>query len=341
MATQDCATLGYTETSCNGGKGVKCPFGNKWCCFETEESVCSQNGFKYACSGTGYSGGSGDSCGGKYKKCNCQSGYEWSGSACKKESCSSSYKYTCSATGYAGGAGSACGGKYAQCTCVSGYEWKDGACQQQSVSCTIGALYYSDGKCYDEYIASKTLLGVVIYEKSSGSNGWIMTINPIQTDIVWATKTKVIPGLNECASISCLTDIQASCTNTDIITAYGNSSIYPAAWVAKNYKPAGTPSGKDWCLPSGGLLKTALDNSSNFTKVNDGIIAAKGTILGEVSHTYEFILSSSVYDYGGEGDDSVWSFYAGMNGLFNMTDSGMRSSSKYRESFSVRPVMAF
>ena len=28
VATQDCETLGYTETSCNGGKGVKCPFGN-------------------------------------------------------------------------------------------------------------------------------------------------------------------------------------------------------------------------------------------------------------------------------------------------------------------------
>ena len=32
VATQDCETLGYTETSCNGGKGVKCPFGNKWAC---------------------------------------------------------------------------------------------------------------------------------------------------------------------------------------------------------------------------------------------------------------------------------------------------------------------
>ncbi len=147
VATQDCATLGYTEISCNGGKGVKCPFGNKWCCFETEESVCSQNGFKYACSGTGYSGGSGDSCGGKYKKCNCKSGYKWSGSACKKESCSSSYKYTCSGTGYAGGAGSACGGKYTQCTCASGYEWKDGTCQKKEVlNGADGDVYKCNGK---------------------------------------------------------------------------------------------------------------------------------------------------------------------------------------------------
>ena len=85
VATQDCETLGYTETSCNGGKGVKCPFGNKWACLATEESVCSQNGFKYACSGTGYSGGNGDSCGGKYKKSNCVSGYEWKGESCQKK----------------------------------------------------------------------------------------------------------------------------------------------------------------------------------------------------------------------------------------------------------------
>lgn len=36
VATQDCATLGYTQTSCSGGKGVKCPFGNKWFCAETQ-----------------------------------------------------------------------------------------------------------------------------------------------------------------------------------------------------------------------------------------------------------------------------------------------------------------
>ena len=73
VATQDCATLGYTETSCNGGKGVKCPFGNKWACLGADEKACcTKNGFKYTCIGTGYSGGNGDSCDGKYKKCNIQ-----------------------------------------------------------------------------------------------------------------------------------------------------------------------------------------------------------------------------------------------------------------------------
>ncbi len=31
VATQDCATLGYTEISCESG-GIKCPFGNAWAC---------------------------------------------------------------------------------------------------------------------------------------------------------------------------------------------------------------------------------------------------------------------------------------------------------------------
>ena len=51
----------------------------------TEESVCADNGFKYTCSGAEYSGGNGDSCGGKYKKCNCVSGYEWKGESCQKK----------------------------------------------------------------------------------------------------------------------------------------------------------------------------------------------------------------------------------------------------------------
>ena len=89
VATQDCETLGYTETSCNGGKGVKCPFGNKWACFKTdseiEQQFCDKYGFQYTCSGTGYSGGSGLACSGKYTACNCADGYEWKDGSCQKQ----------------------------------------------------------------------------------------------------------------------------------------------------------------------------------------------------------------------------------------------------------------
>ena len=84
VATQDCATLGYTETSCSGGSGVKCPFGNKWACFKSESEVCQQYGFTLSCTGTGYSGGSGSACSGKYTACTCTSGYEWKDGSCQE-----------------------------------------------------------------------------------------------------------------------------------------------------------------------------------------------------------------------------------------------------------------
>ena len=85
VATQDCETLGYTETSCNGGKGVKCPFGNKWACIGISTEECSELGFTYTCSGTGYSGGSGTACNGKYTTCTCASGYNWKDGSCQKQ----------------------------------------------------------------------------------------------------------------------------------------------------------------------------------------------------------------------------------------------------------------
>ena len=85
VATQDCETLGYTETSCNGGKGVKCPFGNWWACIGISTEECSELGFTYTCSGTGYSGGSGTACNGKYTTCTCASGYNWKDGSCQKQ----------------------------------------------------------------------------------------------------------------------------------------------------------------------------------------------------------------------------------------------------------------
>lgn len=164
-----------------------------------------------------------------------------------------------------------------------------------------------------------------------------MTHNPIATNITWGGNRTDIPGLTNIASESDLTDIQASCNNTDIITAYGDSSTYQPAWVAKNYKPSGTPNGKSWCLPSGGLLKTALDSSDNFTKFNNAILEIKSeagtkaaTILGAVDYGVEHIWSSSEISSTG-----AWVFYATTSGSFSMFDSAKTND------FSVRPVMEF
>ena len=90
VETTNCETLGYTETTCNGGKGVKCPFGNKWACLgvneeECEKSFCNKYGFTLTCTGTGYAGGAGAACGGKYIQCTCSSGYEWKDGACQQK----------------------------------------------------------------------------------------------------------------------------------------------------------------------------------------------------------------------------------------------------------------
>ncbi len=224
VVTQDCETLGYTETSCNGGKGVKCPFGNKWCCFETEESVCIDNGFKYSCSGTGYSGGSGDSCGGKYKKCSCTSGYKWSGSACKKESCSSSYKYTCKGIGYSGGSGSSCGGKYTSCTCASGYEWKDGSCVKKEE----GELYFCKGK----------VVGVRI----SGMSFYIAMNDFDQMD--WGRASGACSGYSFCDGAKGSLPTQAQLLTiykykeslNKLLSTYGGGKILDTAYWGQEYK---------------------------------------------------------------------------------------------------------
>ena len=146
-----------------------------------------------------------------------------------------------------------------------------------------------------------------------------------------------IPGLTNITSESKLTDIQASCTNTDVITAYGNSSAYPAAWAAKNYKEGN----KTWCLPSGGLLKNSLDNSANFTKFNAAILeiqskagTSAATILGNVQvfSGSETVWSSSEYS-----SNDAWYFYARTNGSFTMNGNDKDSYGNY----SVRPVLAF
>ena len=85
VATQDCATLGYTETSCSGGTGVKCPFGNKWACFKSESEFCNEYGFTQTCTGTNQTGGASQACNGKYSECTCAFGYIWNDSSQKCE----------------------------------------------------------------------------------------------------------------------------------------------------------------------------------------------------------------------------------------------------------------
>ena len=141
VTTQDCAALGYTDSACPGS-GVKCPFGNSWYCGGGAAEDCTKLGFIYGCTGTGYAGGAGQTCNGKYTSCTCSSPYTWNGTAC---TCPSTYKYTCSGTGYSGGSGTACGGKYTKCNCSSNYSWNGSSC---ALSCSSSYKYTCSGTGY-------------------------------------------------------------------------------------------------------------------------------------------------------------------------------------------------
>ncbi len=63
--TPDCASIGYTETSCEGDY-LACPFDStKLKCIPCDSS------YRYDCSGDDFTGGTGSACGGKYVSCSC------------------------------------------------------------------------------------------------------------------------------------------------------------------------------------------------------------------------------------------------------------------------------
>ena len=96
-------TSGYS-TGCSNGYSATAS--KKCSCGATSGTCynCCHSGYKYACSGTGYSGGSGSACGGKYESCTCASGYSWNGSSCEKSTVTITVK-----TNYGGGEYSYCG----------------------------------------------------------------------------------------------------------------------------------------------------------------------------------------------------------------------------------------
>ena len=66
----DCASIGYSETSCDS-PSVKCPFdATKLYCLPCDSK------YQYSCDGVGEAG-LGTGCRGKYESCSCQSGYNY------------------------------------------------------------------------------------------------------------------------------------------------------------------------------------------------------------------------------------------------------------------------
>jgi len=102
--TLDCASIGYTETSCET-TSLKCPF-------DTSKLFCipCDSSYKYDCNGDNMTGGVGDACGGKYASCACSGGGEFNNGSCPQsctvgmiyysdKSCSSNYDSSKTAIG--------------------------------------------------------------------------------------------------------------------------------------------------------------------------------------------------------------------------------------------------
>ena len=91
----NCAEIGYTATSCDGGF-VRCPF-------DTSKLLCipCDTKYKYICSGPNIIGGIGSPCNGKYISCECSGGGNFTNGECS-QNCTVGMIYysdkTCSST---------------------------------------------------------------------------------------------------------------------------------------------------------------------------------------------------------------------------------------------------
>ena len=268
VATQDCASLGYTETSCPDGKGLKCPFGNTFACPMSEVTFCEKYGFKHTCSGEGDEAGSGQICNGKYAFCSCADGYEWKNDKCQKKQTP---------------------GKAVL-----------GQCNGYAKNCQLGWLLNSDGTCTENKVSGKTPIGVIVYLSLRGC-GQAVSEKQVASGVQWAVDLNAGPGIIRGDHEAAYGDFDGY-ENTLRIIQLGDSNVFPAAWAAVNYIPAKAPETKGkWFLPSSGVLHEIY---LNLGKINEGIKRIGGETLGDriCSSTEErtsFIWAFSMYSTGG------------------------------------------
>lgn len=223
IVTQDCASLGYTQTSCPDGKGIKCPFGSTFACPANDKSVCEKYGFKYTCTGTGYAGGKGQGCNNLYASCSCAQGYEWKNAKCEKRS----------------------GTMLGQCT---GY----------AENCSVGDILNSDGTCTTSTENGKSPIGVVVVIK--GNCGYAMGFGLLDMDTVWSYESVATGAFQSSNQQLASQDFDARGNMERIIQAankHGDKArdMYPAAYTVLDYAPSTAleTRGK-WLLPTAGIL---------------------------------------------------------------------------------------
>ncbi len=216
--TPDCASIGYTETSCEGAS-LKCPF-------DITKMMCMP--------------------------------------------CDSSFRYDCSGDNITGGTGSACGGKYVSCECdTEGYVFNNGFCICPTIiesDCLVGAIYYPDGKCSNDYVACLNPVGVVVKD-----NELVMSWQSTST-MQWGTDTNINTLTNITSNYTLKTDYNGADNTAKIVafqTEEGLTSSNSAAIYCNEYAPTGMESSKGrWYLPAfGELYKYVYGNYNTLLNI--------------------------------------------------------------------------
>ena len=234
---EECSGLWY-KTGCQPGYDWNA---NSQTCTQQ----CSPN-YQYTCTGTGYAGGSGTACNGKYTSCTCASGYEWKNGACQKKPAEQA-------------------------------EW--GKCNGYAKNCNIGDFIFSDRTCSSQKISGKTPIAVVVYKSDDSNCGQAMALKSIGSYIWGPTYDDILTLTNFDSTESISYDL-SSCVNTQKIIAEGDKNTYPAAWAAHEYKTEGTEAG-DWCLPAAGVW---MSIENNISLINNRFVQAQGTQIGDTTY---------------------------------------------------------
>ena len=183
--------------------------------------------------------------------------------------CDSSFRYDCSGDNITASIGSACGGKYVACECFVGALFNNGNCICNS-TCTVGAIYYSDGTCSSCVDNSKTPIGVVVKDNE-------LVMSHIIYSGTWASSYIDVENIvNMTSQDIAITDFNGKSNTLAIIETYPNDTKDNNAAINCNlYSVEGTNVG-DWYLPAAGELYSYV--SRNYYKINATMSNLKWTL---------------------------------------------------------------
>lgn len=155
-------------------------------------------------------------------------------------------------------------------------------------TCIIGQVNIGDILCTDESIVTpqdfpssgKTAWGIVFHVDATDTHGWAVALNNQSSSIKWCRYYEYdilnLPNISNARNA--MHDLDGH-TNTGIIRAEGNSSIFPAAW-AVDYD-------NGWYLPSAGQLRYLY---SCAPEINASLQVVGGTAI---HYQYNFYWWSS------------------------------------------------